>query len=61
MIAVRNCYNALKKEGIYITFENFGSCDGTMKKLYLKRWEKYQYNKGKGIKECEEHLSRHNT
>lgn len=61
MIAVRNCYNALKKEGIYITFENFAPCDGTMKKLYLKRWEKYQYSKGKSIKECEKHLSRYGT
>ncbi len=31
-----------------------------MKKLYLKRWEKYQYSKGKSIKECEKHLSRNN-
>lgn len=61
MIAVRNCYNALKKEGIYITFENFAPRDETTKKLYLKRWEKYQYSKGKSIKECEEHLSRYGT
>ncbi len=61
VIAVRNCYNALKEEGIYITFEKFAPCDGTMKKLYLKRWEKYQYSKGKSIKECEEHLSRYGT
>ncbi len=61
MIAVRKCYNALKKEGIYITFENFAPRDETTKKLYLKRWEKYQYSKGKSIKECEEHLSRYGT
>ena len=61
MIAVRNCYNALKKEGIYITFENFAPRDETTKKLYLKRWEKYQCGKGKSIKECEEHLSRYGT
>lgn len=61
MIAVRECYNALKEEGIYITFESFAPCDGTMRKLYLKRWEKYQYSKGKSIKECEEHLSRYGT
>lgn len=61
MIVAKNCYNALKKEGIYITFENFAPCDETMKNLYLKRWEKYQYSKGKSIKECEKHLSRYNT
>ncbi len=61
MIAVRDCYNALEEEGIYITFENFAPCDGTMKKLYLKRWEKYQYSKGKSIEECEEHLRRYGT
>lgn len=61
MIAVRDCYHVLKEEGIYITFENFAPCDETMKKLYLKRWEKYQYSKGKSIKECEEHLNRYGT
>lgn len=60
LIAVRNCYNALKEEGIFITFENFAPCDETMKKLYLKRWIKYQYSK-KSIKQCEKHLSRYNT
>ncbi len=61
MIAVRNCYNSLREKGIYITFENFAPCDETMKKLYLKRWEKYQCNKGKSMKECKKHLSRYNT
>lgn len=61
MIAVRDCYNALKKEEIYITFENFTLRDETTKKLYLKRWEKYQYSKGKSIKECEEHWSGYGT
>jgi len=61
MIAVRNCYHALKEEGIFITFENFAPCDEEMKKIYLERWKKYQYSKGKSIKECEKHLSRYNT
>lgn len=60
-IAVRNCYHALEEEGILITFENFAPCDETMRKLYLERWKKYQYSKGKSIKECEKHLSRYNT
>lgn len=61
MIVVRNCYLALKEEGIFITFENFAPCDETMEKLYLKRWERYQSSKGKSRKECEKHLSRYNT
>lgn len=61
MIAVRNCYHALKEEGTFITFENFAPFDEAMKNLYLKRWKKYQYSKGKSIKECENHLSRYNT
>jgi len=61
MAAVRNCYKALKKQGTFITYENFAPCDEAMKNLYLKRWRKYQYNKGKSIKECEKHLSRYNT
>ena len=36
MIAVRNCYNALKKEGIYITFENFAPRDETTKKMCIR-------------------------
>lgn len=60
-IAVRNCYHALKEEGIFFTFENFAPCDKKMKNLYLKRWKKYQYGKGKSMKECEKHLSRYNT
>lgn len=60
-IAVRNCYHALKEKGIFITFENFAPCDEAMKNLYLKRWKKYQYSKGKSIEECEKHLSRYNT
>ncbi len=51
MIAVRNCYHALKEEGTFITFENFAPCDEAMKNLYLKRWKKYQYSKGKSIEE----------
>ena len=61
MIAARNCYNALKEKGVYITFENFAPCDEMIKKLYLKRWEKYQCSKGKSIKECKKHLNRYNT
>lgn len=61
MIAVRNCYHALKEKGTFITFENFAPCDEAMKNLYLKRWKKYQYSKGKSIKECEKHLSRYST
>lgn len=61
MIAARNCYHALKEKGIFITFENFAPCDEAMKNLYLKRWKKYQYSKGKSIEECKKHLSRYNT
>lgn len=61
MRAVSSCYNALKEQGLFLTFENFAPCDETMKNLYLKRWERYQYSKGKSIKECEKHLSRYNT
>lgn len=60
-IAVRNCHHALKEKGTFITFENFAPCDEAMKNLYLKRWKKYQYNKGKSIEECENHLSRYHT
>lgn len=59
--SIKNCYNALKKNGLLFTVENFAPNNDVMKNLYLERWKIYQYNNGKDEKECEKHIRRYNT
>ncbi len=59
--SIKNCYNALKKNGLLFTVENFAPNNNVMKNLYLERWKIYQYNNGKDEKECEKHIQRYNT
>jgi len=56
--AVKNCYDALKQGGIFITVENFAPNSGTGKELYLKRWEEYRRENGCTPKECASHTAR---
>lgn len=58
--AVRKCYEALKSDGIFITFENFAPNTQLGQKLYLKRWKSYQSNQGKSNPECYNHINRYN-
>ena len=55
--AIKNCYNALEENGVYISFENFApdSEDGT--KLYLERWKQFQVANGKTEKEADLHIN----
>lgn len=57
--AIKNCYEALKENGIYITFENFApdSEDGT--RLYLERWKQFQIANGKTEEETALHIKRY--
>lgn len=59
--SIKNCYNALKKNGLLFTVENFAPNSDVIKNLYLERWKIYQQNKGKNEKECENHINRYNT
>lgn len=56
--AITNCYNALRKNGIYITFENYSPFSNEGIKNALERWERYQLNQGRTLSEVERHLSR---
>ncbi|MBD5088145.1 MAG: class I SAM-dependent methyltransferase [Clostridiales bacterium] len=56
---VHKYYNALKPDGIYISFENFAPFSEIGKNLYLNRWKNYQLQQGKSLMECEEHISRY--
>ena len=57
--AIKNCYDALKENGIYISFENFApnSEDGT--RLYLERWKQFQIANKKTEEEAALHIRRY--
>lgn len=57
--AVKKCYQALKTDGMFISFENFAPYSGLGEKLYLNRWKLYQSEQGKDLNECEKHISRY--
>lgn len=58
--AVKNCHNALRNGGIFITFENFAPFSDIGKDLFIKRWRNYQLSQGKSENACDSHLSRYN-
>ena len=59
--SIRNCYNALKKNGLFFSVENFAPANDMLKILYMKRWKNYQYKNGKSEEECQNHILRYNT
>lgn len=61
IVSIKNCYNALKKNGLLFTVENFAPNNDRMKNLYLERWKNYQYHSGKSEKESQNHILRYNT
>lgn len=58
---VRNCYNALKKNGLFFTVENFAPNNEIFKGLYLERWRNFQFKNGRSKEECQSHILRYNT
>lgn len=57
--AVRKCYNALRTNGMFITFENFAPFSEYGKGLFLNRWRQYQLSQGKSAGECDNHINRY--
>lgn len=57
--ALQNCFRALKKGGILITAENFAPSGNILEKLYLKRWESFQLERGRSPEVCRKHLERY--
>lgn len=58
-IALRKCYEALKENGSFITFENFAPFSDLGKEIYLNKWKIYQMKMGKSPKECNQHVERY--
>lgn len=58
-IALQKYYAALKDNGLYISFENFAPFTDSGKRIYLKKWKRYQMEQGKSPEECREHINRY--
>lgn len=57
--AVRKCFDALKLNGIFISFENFAPNSESVRELYLDRWKSFQLEQGRSPKQCGEHIGRY--
>lgn len=60
-VAVRNCYQALKSDGVFFTYENVAPNSAIGKEIGLKRWQKYQIENGKSQEEATGHIKRYKT
>lgn len=56
--ATRNCFNMLKKGGLYVTFESIIPNSDRATKIGLERWRIAQINNGKSVESVERHISR---
>lgn len=56
---IKKCYNALKDDGIYISFENFAPDSEEGAGLYLECWKQFQIANGKSEQEAESHIGRY--
>ncbi len=58
-LALKKCYDALKENGLFISFENFSPFTDTGKTVYLEKWKRYQMSQGKSPAESEKHIERY--
>ena len=58
-IALKKCYEALKNNGIFISFENFAPFTDLGRSVYLEKWKRYQIKQGKSFEECQKHINRY--
>lgn len=59
LAAIKKCYDALAKNGIYISFENFAPDSEEGTRLYLERWKQFQIANGKSGDEADSHIKRY--
>lgn len=57
-LAIEKVFHALKKDGIFVCFENVVPADDAIKKRELLRWGRYQQRQGKTAEEALEHNAR---
>ena len=59
--AVRHCFDALHKGGIFIAFENIRMSADESDVIAMKRWEQFQLSHGRAPEDVEKHLARRGT
>lgn len=57
--SLKNSWNALKKGGIFVTFENTAPLTQQGKAIALERWKSYQLAMGKEHMEVQNHIGRY--
>ena len=57
--ATKNCLDALKKGGVYVTFETIRPFSERGTEVGLQRWRTHQLSCGKAPEEVEKHISRY--
>lgn len=58
-LALKKCYEALKENGLFISFENFCPFTDIGETVYLEKWKRYQMGQGKSLDEAEKHIDRY--
>ncbi len=56
---LKKCYEALKENGLFISFENFAPLTDAGKSIYLEKWKRYQMKQGKSPDEIRKHIDRY--
>ncbi|MBO6047087.1 MAG: class I SAM-dependent methyltransferase [Erysipelotrichaceae bacterium] len=57
--ALKRCYEALKEDGLLITFENFAPFTKIGQTIDLKKWKEFQMRQGKTLEEANQHIDRY--
>ena len=52
-------YEALKENGLFVSFENFAPFTDIGKRIGLEKWRNYQISQGKSPEESEKHIQRY--
>ncbi len=58
-LALKKCYEALKENGLFISFENFSPFTDVGKSICLEKWKRYQMRQGKSTDESKKHIDRY--
>lgn len=58
-LALKKCYEALKENGLFISFENFSPFTDVGKSVYLEKWKRYQIRQGKSLDDSKKHIDRY--
>lgn len=56
--AVKKCYNALRQNGVFITFENIRMSADDSDEIALKRWAQFMTDHGRSDKDVQNHIER---